>query len=106
MLVKVFLSLAALAVYPTLVTNNFRVPDQYRGNTTAKVVFTDKAGIEKHCAKSPNPDLVTVACVNHIGGHVIFISNPCADKDADDPTRYAHVLCHELAHTNGWEHPI
>jgi hypothetical protein len=34
----------------------------------------------------------------------IYAPNPCTDKAVDDKNSYAHLICHEMAHTNGWRH--
>jgi predicted Zn-dependent protease len=103
MLVKCVVLAVALAT-GFLVTDNLCVPQQYRGNAKVTVYFTDEKGIAKHCGVSRDPSLTTLAC-SQINGHKMVVLNPCLDQDADTPETYAHVLCHELAHVNGWEHP-
>lgn len=34
----------------------------------------------------------------------IVVSNPCQAKEVNDTTSFAHLLCHEKAHLNGWDH--
>lgn len=56
-------------------------------------VFKDKAG----------NDLNTIACAD-IGGHKIYMPNPCTYPEVKDENSYAHLVCHEVAHTEGWKH--
>lgn len=97
-------ALLALAIAsPLIVTNEFHIPQKYRGDTTALVYFTDQKTIDKNCGKQADPRLYTVACA-YQKRMTMYLPNPCKDKDADKPESYAHVLCHEIGHLNGWHH--
>jgi hypothetical protein len=89
-----------------LITEDLCVPPQYQGDTVAKVHFTNQKEITKHCGAPDDPSLIILGCVKDIGSHEMWIGNPCLDKEADIPMSYSHHLCHELAHMNGWTHPI
>ena len=35
----------------------------------------------------------------------LILPNPCLYPEEKDVDSYAHLLCHEKAHVNGWHHP-
>lgn len=51
--------------------------------------------VERGCGKDP-PGLITYACTTRSGR--VYVPNPC-----DFPQeRFAMLMCHELAHVDGW----
>jgi hypothetical protein len=84
-----------------MVTVDFTIPEKYRGDAVEGIVFTNQDVIDKKCGEAPK-GYVNLAC--SFKGNVIFMPNPCRDKDADKGDSYSHLLCHEIAHTNGWHH--
>lgn len=73
-------------------------PKKFQGGTETAVLFSTEANVNFLCGTKPRKDMLQ-ACV--LDG-VIIAPNPCSQ-----PGPYAELLCHELAHTNGWgaEHP-
>lgn len=57
--------------------------------------FVDDVTDPQACGDA-GPGHVFIACRRP--GEGVFMPNPCAFDDQ----RYAHVMCHELAHVNGW----
>jgi hypothetical protein len=90
----------------TLITADLCVPPQYTQDVTALIHFTDQKGIAEHCGVPNDPSLVFVGCTNEINGREMWIGNPCRYKEANNPNSYAHTMCHEIAHMNGWTHPV
>lgn len=80
---------------------NDPIPEQYQKNTTVKLVTMTQEEINKTCGVSPGFD--TIACAD-IGGKHIFAPNACLYPEAKDVNSYAHMICHETAHTEGWDH--
>jgi hypothetical protein len=73
-------------------------PSRYEHDSTVNVTFTEGASMERSCNDYENN---LEGCAD-IGGPHIWITNPCTVQQS-----YAQILCHELAHTNGWaaDHP-
>lgn len=90
------MALAAMA------TNDIPIPPQYQKNTVVVLHTVTQDGIDKHCGASPAP-FYTTSCQD-VGTNIIWMPNPCLDKDAKDPDSYSHMLCHEIAHVEGWHH--
>ena len=91
----------AIVISPLMITDNFHVPEQYQQGATRIVHFVDtQAEIDKACGKAQR-GLNTLGCAKDDG---IYVTNPCKLKDAQTPETYEHLMCHELAHTNGWHH--
>lgn len=81
-----------------------RPPRRYQGDTTATVELLDPERVPPLCKAlggfSP-PGQYAVACAT---GRTIVMPNPCRWPNRSD---YADLLCHEMAHVNGWpsDHP-
>ncbi len=90
----VFLLAAALL-------SNATPPVKYQGNTATVLVTIDDANTEKTCGVAPE-GWHYMACEyrdKKTGTPIILIPNPCKYDETDE---YAHLLCHELGHVNGW----
>ncbi len=72
-------------------------PSAYQGNNSAIIHFIDFEEAPKYCghpyAGGCQPEDVR-------GRPNIIVPNPCKYTEQ----AYAAILCHELAHVNGWEH--
>lgn len=89
----------ASATQPDPKINNGMPPERFRGNTAAVVFFTDRAGIDQMCGVAPEPYRI-IACAGKIdGAPVIVMPHPCPHGDLE---YFARVMCHEVAHVNGW----
>lgn len=80
-------------------------PARFAGGNAARVYFTTQAVINRKCDDIPDPPgFYTEACSSGPHPNTIYAPNPCAFPAGDD---YARLLCHELAHLNGWpeSHP-
>jgi hypothetical protein len=79
--------------------NNGMPPERFRGDVATVVIFTDRAGIGRLCGIA-QPPYTIIACAGRIDGTpVIVMPNPCPLGDSEI---YAKVMCHEMAHINGW----
>lgn len=76
-------------------------PEIYRQNTTATVEFVDPNDVQTACiAKGAYQPAGRVILACERSG-VITLPNPCALG----PDGYLRdLLCHEMAHVNGWVH--
>ena len=91
---------AATALAPnSTVLSDVTPPARYQGDATMTVQATDQAGINAACNPlfgAPPAGMKTNACAT---GRRVVVPNPCRFDQSD---RYAHLLCHELGHVNGW----
>lgn len=79
-------------------TIDFKIPHQYQKEMAVTVqTLNSQEEIDKTCGKAAN-GYHTLACGKGTEG-IIYIPNPCKDK-----SDYAHLLCHEFAHFQGWHH--
>jgi hypothetical protein len=76
----------AVALYSTAAP-----PERYRRNASFRITIMDEAAIGGACGDSG-----FIAC-EISGQRRVIISNPCLFDG-----EYAHRLCHELGHVNGW----
>ena len=90
---------ALAAAGPASLYSDSTPPVRYRRDTTVQLQVTDQEGIEQACHPvfgPPPAGMKTDAC--EIDGRIVA-PNPCRFPDSD---AYAHLLCHELGHANGW----
>lgn len=83
--------------------SNATPPVKFQGNTYAVIVTVDDPNTKDTCGVAPE-GYHFMACEfkdDKSGMPIILIPNPCK-YDAIDP--YAHLLCHELGHVNGWNY--
>ena len=81
---------------------NYAIPLEYRHGAVAVVHFVDtQEEIDAVCGKAP-PGKTKLGCETEKGE--IVVPNPCNYPEASDDNSYAHLLCHEKAHVNGWLH--
>lgn len=99
-MIGLLVAAALAAAGPSL---DFTIPDAYKGNNNVSAHFIHLDEVSTYCGKSASPNLVRLGCAT-IGHPEMWVMNPCDWKESLDPTTYAHYLCHELAHTNGWVH--
>jgi hypothetical protein len=76
-----------------------RPPAVFQHDATVTLRFAGQAQIDASCqilfGKAP-AGLRTNACTTK---QDLIMPNPCGYPDSDP---YAHLLCHELGHANGW----
>lgn len=80
------------------------IPYEYRGspNYTVKLRFKENYwAVEDECGRIPG--MTVLACYLPDEGTLI-LPNPCYYPEAGTPGTFAHLLCHEKAHVNGWRH--
>lgn len=65
--------------------------------SAAVTLFLTPEGIARACGVSSRPNGVILACASEEKG-IMALPHPC--QFPNDP--YAVVVCHELAHLNGW----
>jgi hypothetical protein len=92
------LLLAAAIVW----SNQLPIPPQYQKNTQAWITVMNQAQIDKKCGKAAKGGR-TLAC-GDVKRPFVYMPNPCLYPEAQDKKSYAHLLCHELAHVQGWTH--
>ena len=96
----VFLSLAASDPQNT---NLLPIPPQYQKETVVVLHTVDTQGEMNFVCGTAPPGYETAGCqVDH--SKLIYVFNPCLDPEAVDVKSYAHKLCHEIGHTEGWHH--
>jgi hypothetical protein len=89
---------AALAVHSTPFSDG-RPPSAFQHDATVTVEFAGQQKIDDTCHPlfgAPPKGMRTMACDT---GKKVLMPNPCTYPESD---RYAHLLCHELGHVNGW----
>lgn len=84
--------------------NNDLPPVKFQGNPPpAVVLIVDNTNSPETCGVAA-PGWVIRACekpAKH-GVPVVTMPNPCTFPEAADIMSYAHLLCHEFGHANGW----
>lgn len=100
MILNSLLFLASVTVPDPNVTVNLNIPPQYMGDTIVIISTEDQKAINKDCGKAEK-NYVTLACADVT---IIYMPNPCFYPEEKNHDSYAHLLCHELAHINGWHH--
>jgi hypothetical protein len=76
-----------------------RPPAVFQKDATVTLQLSSQARIDASCQAmfgKPPSGFRTNACAS---GHRLVMPNPCSYPDSD---AYAHLLCHELGHANGW----
>lgn len=83
-------------------TNELPIPPEFQHGGTMKVHMVDtQAEINKACGVAP-AGMRFLGCAKD--SHDITVFNPCSYPEAKDVNSFAHVMCHEKAHANGWVH--
>jgi hypothetical protein len=81
-----------------LPTGNWVIPpEEFQGNGSAIIHFIDYKEAPKFCG---HPYAGGCQPTDRRGRPNIIVPNPCEYTEQS----YAAVLCHELAHVNGWAH--
>lgn len=80
--------------------DNGMPPKRFHGNSSAVIIFTDRAGIDELC-DTADPGFQIVACKRTFenGVPLVVVPNPCPIGNVE---LYAKIMCHEMAHVNGW----
>ena len=79
--------------------NDGRPPARFQGDVNVAMDIRDHAGVAKECQAlfgTPPQGMKTNACYT---GRKLIMPNPCSIPQTD---AYAHMLCHEIGHANGW----
>jgi hypothetical protein len=90
---------APLAPHSTLYSDG-TPPDRFQKDGAAIVMFVStRDQMDAICGKAP-PGLKTMACTHMEDGKpaIVTMANPCGVTY----DYYAHLLCHEMGHVNGW----
>lgn len=84
--------------------NDSLPPYYYQGNPSALVVKTvDNTNSPEACGVAPKGWRIQACHVKTDEGvSVITSPNPCRFPEAQNPATYAHLMCHEFGHANGW----
>jgi hypothetical protein len=98
---NMFALLLALVAVPY---SNDLPPPQYQGNPRPSVIIiVDNTNSEDACGVAEK-GFRLMACTGTglYGVPHITMPNPCTYPERLDPYSYAHLLCHEIGHANGW----
>jgi hypothetical protein len=91
---------AALAAAPNSTPySDSRPPVLFQRDATMTLEVANQGEIDDTCHAlfgNPPSGMRTQACTS---GRKVIMPNPCSFPDSD---AYAHLLCHELGHLNGW----
>lgn len=84
--------------------NNDLPPVKYQHNPAPSViVIVDDTNTEEACGVAAEGwRLVACERETDTGVPVIMIDNPCNYPEAQDVYSFAHRMCHEFGHANGW----
>jgi hypothetical protein len=91
----------------SVITVTAIIPQQYQYNRTVKLHTMTQDEITRQCGDPGSTKdgvrLYVMACAD-INGKDVYMPNPCLAPEVKDINSYAHLLCHEIAHTEGWVH--
>jgi hypothetical protein len=100
---NVFAILLALTTVPNY--SNSLPPLKYQGNPPpAVIIVVDNTNSKDACGVAEKGwRLMACEGSGPNGVPVLIMPNPCIYPEAwKDPYSYAHLLCHEFGHANGW----
>ena|SRR6185369_1569356 len=100
---KLFLLLSLLSFAAGPASVSFEIPEQYQGGSDMIVHVVDGADVSDYCGRAPKGYII-LACANPQNVHELAMPNPCLYPEVKDENSYAHLFCHEKAHSNGWVH--
>jgi len=100
----VFAALAGAAAATLLAAgstpySDAKPPARFQGDVSVALEVRDQAGVSHECQArfgAPPPGMKTNACFT---GKKVIMPNPCSFPQTET---FAHILCHELGHANGW----
>lgn len=101
---NVFALILAQVVAATSYSNG-TPPEKYQGNPPmSQIVIIDNANSEDTCGVAASGwHFMACSFRGKNGIPVILMPNLCLYPEAKkDPYSYAHLLCHEFGHVNGW----
>lgn len=83
--------------------NDSLPPYYYQGNAQPTIVLTvDDPNTKEACGVAA-PGWRLLACeFDKDKAHFIIMPNPCRFPEAQSEGSYAHLMCHEMGHANGW----
>ncbi len=84
-------------------TIDLPIPYEYRGSTKIKVVFKETFWDVAESCGGQAPGWTIFGCYDP-DKDVLVMPNPCYYPEAGTIGSYAHLMCHEKAHKNGWKH--
>lgn len=90
-----------------LITIHLQIPPQFQNNRTVVLHTMTPEEVTKKCGdpgKAANGEKLYVVACGDINGKHVYMPNPCKYPEVKDENSYAHLLCHEIAHTEGWAH--
>jgi hypothetical protein len=98
------LTLLIASVVSFGLANDDLPPTYFQGNAPPTVVITvDNTNTKANCGIAPKGWRILACEFNGKGDvPVILMPNPCRYPEAKDDNSYAHLMCHEFGHANGW----
>jgi hypothetical protein len=97
--IRVLLVVLLSASAPISLFTDAPPPERFQNNTHFTIEVADQTRIDAVCQGqfgAPPSGMKTDACTT--AGRVLM-PNPCTFSKSD---AYARLLCHEMAHVNGW----
>lgn len=80
------------------------IPEEYKGSATVNVQFEEPHDVEWYCLNGNySPEYIIYACYKS-DKDLIIAPNPCLYPESKIVGTFAHLMCHEKAHKNGWRH--
>lgn len=101
MMLKPALALAALALAPnSTIYSDATPPLRFQQGTAAVLITVHPSMLPAMCGVTVPKGYELQACmIVENDAPVIIMPNPCMVEATD---AYAHLLCHETGHVNGW----
>jgi hypothetical protein len=95
--------LGLFAILSAAPYNNDLPPPKYQGNAVPTIVVTVTNPNSKQACGVAQKGWIILACEYEKNGvPTILAPNPCSFPEANDKNSYAHLMCHEFGHVNGW----
>lgn len=83
--------------------NDSLPPVNYQNNAQPTVVITvDDTNTKENCGVAPKGWRILACEFSEKKVPIIIAPNPCTFPEAADENSYAHLMCHEFGHVNGW----
>lgn len=78
------------------------IPEQYKGDATVVVKQVSLIDVPTYCGTAEE-GRIRLGCYDPQKNMIVVI-NSCHYPEAKTPGTFAHLMCHEKAHKNGWRH--
>lgn len=94
--------LIALALLGSSFSIDYPIPEKFQHGAVFRLHMVDtQKEINDACGEATKGQR-KLGC--ETGGGELVTGNPCYYPEVNDRSSYAHLMCHEKAHINGWLH--